>query len=419
MENEVEEIKLILLGESGVGKTAIIKRYLYDEFSSIRTPSDSMHYVEKDLKIKKRKIKLNVWDTIGQEKYRSLSKLFLNGTHIVILVYSIDDHKSFEELNYWNELYREQLGNDILLGVVGNKIDLYENQAVTENEGKEFAEKNKGIFAQLSAKESKVNIDEYITKVVTEYLDKKYNKINVKDFEVVEERQKGIVLDNKQLEDMGTNQDGCCGGKEKSRKKKYENILKNNKGCIDIIFLGEKGVGKTSLIKRLDDKEFDKDEKHTNDIDIYSIEYKNVSSSMKLTLNINDINNDDKKTEKTENTIKKCQIYFLVYDLNNPKSFEEVEFYAQVIKNFKKKEKQKNYVISVIGNKKDLQNKGNNEGNNKNINSVEDNNSENLINKGRKLANDNNGIFYTTSAKEIKDIKHAIGLAVENYINKA
>ena len=418
MENEEEEVKLILLGESGVGKTAIIRRYLYDEFNTLRIPSDSMHYIEKDLIINKRKIKLNVWDTIGQEKYRSLSKLFLNGTHIVILVYSIDDHKSFEELNYWNNLYREQLGDDIILGVVGNKIDLYMNQNVTEEEGKQYAEKYDGIFAQLSAKESKANIDDYMTKVVTEYLYKKYNKINVNDFEVVEERQKGIVLDNKQLEDMGTYQEGCCGGKEKTRKKKYEDILKNNGGCIDMIFLGEKGVGKTSLIKRLDDKEFNENEKPTIDLDIYNIEYTNLSTTMKLTLNINDINNDEKKSEKTEKTIKKCQIYILVYDLNNPKSFEEIDFYVEVIKNFKKKEKQKNYVIAIIVNKKDLQSNENNQEKNSNINSAEDNNSENLINKGRKLANDNHGIFYTTSAKEIKDIKHVIGLAVENYINK-
>ena len=99
---EEEEVKLILLGESGVGKTAIIKRYLYDEFSSIRTPSDSMHYVEKDLTINKRKIKLNVWDTIGQEKYRSFTNLFFKNANIVILVYDITNKKSFEEIkNYW------------------------------------------------------------------------------------------------------------------------------------------------------------------------------------------------------------------------------------------------------------------------------------------------------------------------------
>ena len=223
MGDDYEEVKMILLGESGVGKTAIIKRYLYDQFNKEKSPSESMHYMEKDLVINKKKIKLNVWDTIGQEKYRSLSKLFLNETQIVILVYSIDDSKSFKELDYWSDLYKEQLGDEILLGIVGNKIDLFTNQEVSENQGKEYAEQHNGIFAQLSAKENRVGIEEYILKLVTEYLKKKNNKINIKDFEIIElNRKKGIILTNKQITDLGYNEDGCCGGKAKARKKKYE-----------------------------------------------------------------------------------------------------------------------------------------------------------------------------------------------------
>ena len=173
--DNIEEIKLILLGESGVGKTSIIKRYLYDQFSLERTPSTSMNYVEKDLIIDKKTIRLNIWDTIGQEKYRSLSKLFLNETHIVILVYSIDDLKSFQELKYWEKLYKDQLGDKVVLGVVGNKYDLYLSQEVTEEQGKEYAKENNGLFSQLSAKENKVGIDEYILKLVNQYLISKFN----------------------------------------------------------------------------------------------------------------------------------------------------------------------------------------------------------------------------------------------------
>ena len=161
-----------------------------------------------------------------------MSKLFLNETQIVILVYSIDDAKSFQELNYWNDLYKEQLGDEILLGVVGNKYDLYLNQEVSEDEGKEYAAQNNGIFSQLSAKENKIGIDEYILKLVTEYLNRKINRINLKDFEIIDaNKKKGIILTNKQIQDLGFNDEGCCGGKAKARKKKYENILKYNKGC--------------------------------------------------------------------------------------------------------------------------------------------------------------------------------------------
>ena len=92
-----EEIKMILLGESGVGKTSIIERYLYDKLNVDYFPSTTMNYAEKDIEINKKIIRLNIWDTIGQEKYRAISNLFLNETKIVILVYSIDDSNSFKE----------------------------------------------------------------------------------------------------------------------------------------------------------------------------------------------------------------------------------------------------------------------------------------------------------------------------------
>ena len=408
MEDDYEEVKMILLGESGVGKTAIIKRYLYDQFNKEKSPTESMHYMEKDLVINKKKIKLNVWDTIGQEKYRSLSKLFLNETQIVILVYSIDDSKSFKELDYWSDLYKEQLGDEILLGIVGNKIDLFTNQEVSENQGKEYAEQHNGIFAQLSAKENRVGIEEYILKLVTEYLKKKNNKINIKDFEIIElNRKKGIILTNKQITDLGYNEDGCCGGKAKARKKKYENILKNNKGCIDSIFLGANGVGKTSLIKRIDGKDFDENEAHTEELNKYETEYTNAN--MQITLNIYDINNDEKEKIIIQETIKKCQIYFLVYEIDNLISLKHIQFWIKVIQNFKKNEKQKDYTLAIIGNKKDLKNTEEN--------LINANNNDVVYNKAKNLANEVNGIFYITTAKEDKDIKDIIGIAIENYIN--
>ena len=408
MGDDYEEVKMILLGESGVGKTAIIKRYLYDQFNKEKSPSESMHYMEKDLVINKKKIKLNVWDTIGQEKYRSLSKLFLNETQIVILVYSIDDSKSFKELDYWSDLYKEQLGDEILLGIVGNKIDLYMNQEVSENQGKEYAEQHNGTFAQLSAKENRVGIEEYILKLVTEYLKKKNNKINIKDFEIIEHnRKKGIILTNKQITDLGYNEDGCCGGKAKARKKKYENILKNNKGCIDSIFLGSNRVGKTSLIKRIDGKDFDENEAHTEELNKYETEYTNAN--MQITLNIYDINNDEKEKIIIQETIKKCQIYFLVYEIDNLISLKHIQFWIKVIQNFKKNEKQKDYTLAIIGNKKDLKNTEEN--------LINANNNDVVYNKAKNLANEVNGIFYITTAKEDKDIKDIIGIAIENYIN--
>ena len=165
-ESDVLEIKMILLGETAVGKTSIISRYVEDNFSDNVMSSTSMTYVQKKLVINKQKIQLNIWDTIGQEKFRSLSKLFFKDTKIVVLVYSITSLASFEGLDYWMNLYKETIGDEAILGVIGNKSDLFLEQEVDENKAIEFAEKNGGFFELISAKENKIGLDNYITKLV-------------------------------------------------------------------------------------------------------------------------------------------------------------------------------------------------------------------------------------------------------------
>ena len=214
--SKIPEIKMILLGESGVGKTSIIKRYLEDQFDKNETSTLSMSYVGKTVNIDNKEVRLNIWDTIGQEKYRSISKLFLNETKIVILVYSIDNGDSFKELNYWYDLYKELLGEETILGVAGNKMDLYLNQEVEEEKAKEFAESRGAIFSLVSAKDNKESIDNYITKLVKAYL----NKDNPKK-EDNNNNEKGniIKLDEKNVGGNTQSENGCCSGKKKNKKK--------------------------------------------------------------------------------------------------------------------------------------------------------------------------------------------------------
>ena len=139
-------IKLILLGESAVGKTSIINRYVEDSFSNDIISSSSMTYSRKRLTINKQNIILNIWDTVGQEKFKSLSKLFFNDTKIVVLVYSITEKDTFIKLDYWLKTFQETIGDDVVLGVAGNKSDLFFQQTVSEEEGAKYAEKIGAIF---------------------------------------------------------------------------------------------------------------------------------------------------------------------------------------------------------------------------------------------------------------------------------
>ena len=407
MEDKVdEEIKIVFLGESGVGKTSIIKRYIYDKFNEEYFPSISMNYVEKQIVIDKKTIKLYIWDTIGQEKYRALSKLFLNDTEIVILVYSIDDSNSFKELEYWKNLAKEQIDQNVFLGVVGNKSDLYLYQQISELDGKKYAEENKAIFSQLSAKENRLGINNYINKLVSEYLKNKSLKNNNN-----RSKKKGIVLSAEKIKDLGYDKRGCCGGKAKARRKRYEDIFRQNNGEIESIFLGGEGVGKTSLIKRIEGKDLNENESHTTkELTKYQTQYSN--SSVEITLNIYDISKDKIKSNLIKQTLQKCHIYFLVYDINDMRSINEIKFWIEFIKILKGENSKNPYVIAMIGNKKDLlENEEILNINNEEINNFK---KENLINEK------NNTIFFSTSAKsndnEIKDI---IGIAIEKFFNSS
>ena len=389
-----EEIKLILLGESGVGKTSIIKRFLCEKFDENEESSITMNYVSKDFELQNKKIKLNIWDTIGQEKYRSLSNLFLSDAKIVVLVYSIIAKKSFESLDYWYDLYTKNLGNDIILGVAGNKIDLYFDEEVSEEAGKEYAKNHNALFSMLSAKENKETIDSFIYDLVKQYLSKNNNNNND------DNKNNNIRIRAEQYENNNVN-DGCCSGKQKVRQKRYNSIVKKYKGNLNAIILGADGCGKTSLLKRIQKMDFDENEKHTTEI--YNDEVKYKSQSIEFNITIYDINNEQKKTDNVINAITDSKIYYLVFDVNKKETFDHINYWIEVIKRCKASKKDKNkYLIAIIGNKTDL-NKSND------IN--------NIMEEAKNFAKENQGIFLMTSALNNEGIDSVILESVENYLS--
>ena len=197
--DEIPEIKVILLGETAVGKTSIIKRYNEDEFDMDLPSSMTMSYVDKTIEINEKKYKLIIWDTIGQEAYRSISKLFLNDSKIVILVYSIENLQSFKNLDFWYNLYLEELGKEVTLGIAGNKADLYAKQQVSYEEAKKFADERGAIFAEISAKDNKESINSLMTDLVMKYLKQ--------DKKEKDDEKKGIKLNKK---DNKTDKKRCC-----------------------------------------------------------------------------------------------------------------------------------------------------------------------------------------------------------------
>ena len=150
-----EKIKVILVGESHVGKTSIITQYIQNNFSDeyIATFAQDKSIKEEVLK-DGTQIKLEIWDTIGQEGYNLANKIFMKNSKIALLIYDITDRKSFDNLNKFYDLICEVNGrNNVVIGVVGNKNDLYEKRVVEEEEAKKYAKDIDSTYFETSAKD--------------------------------------------------------------------------------------------------------------------------------------------------------------------------------------------------------------------------------------------------------------------------
>ena len=387
-EDNVLEIKMILLGDSAVGKTSIINRYVDDNFSGNLMSSTAMTFTQKILTINKQNIQLNIWDTVGQEKFRSLSKLFFKDTKIVVLVYSIIDKKTFVSLDYWLNLFKETIGEDVVLGVAANKSDLFLEQEVDEQTGAEFAQKHEAIFEMISAKENKLGLDNYINKLVSEYLKRNSNLTRHKN------SLKLLQLNGGESELKA----GCCaGGKNKRVIRKYSGIVRDNKGILNIMFLGEYSSGKTSIINRINNLEFNIKEKHTEELLKSSYNYN--KGKIKLNIIINDVDNDKKKYSQFIDTIKNSCIFFLVYDVTDNQSLENISYWIEVINSIK--ENNKKDLFYILANK---------------IDKNKDNQNSKLIEQGKHIAQENNALFKAISAKDNEGIDGIIDSSVEYYL---
>ena len=224
--SEPESIKVVLLGESGVGKTSIISQFVTHKFDPHRETSLSAQFTSKTLDFADlgQSIKFDIWDTVGQEKYRSLAKIFYKDAKVIIFVYDITTNLSFEGLkNYWYDETKANWDGNPILAVVANKIDLYTEQKVSNNDGKEFAEQIGAIFQTTSAlSDSGIstlfeNIGKtYLVpgfdyksgdkKAQEDFMKKKQEELGNKKEK--QKREKGMKLT--QINEDGKKKKGCC-----------------------------------------------------------------------------------------------------------------------------------------------------------------------------------------------------------------
>ena len=166
-------IKIILLGESGVGKTNLINVTAGEEFEQNSMSSSSGSYKEGTyISSTKKKYIYHLWDTAGQEAYRSLNKIFIKNAKVVFFVYAIDNENSFKELQYWIDLAKEEIKDDFVMGIVANKIDLYEDQQVKEEVAMEFAKKLNIKYRATSALTEPLGFKGFLEELLVDYIKK-------------------------------------------------------------------------------------------------------------------------------------------------------------------------------------------------------------------------------------------------------
>ena len=171
--------KVLLLGDSTVGKTCFLMKYTDKTFQDIHMATIGLDYRLRSMKLKSGKsIKLQIWDTAGQDRFRAITKNYYKGSHGIILIYDITNTQSFENVKTWVNQIREEASSNVIIYIAGNKVDMEDERKVDRDDGEKLAEELGFPFVETSAKNG-ININETFEDLV-ERIDKVYGNIQQK-----------------------------------------------------------------------------------------------------------------------------------------------------------------------------------------------------------------------------------------------
>ncbi|CAL9154841.1 unnamed protein product [Musa hybrid cultivar] len=201
--------KVVLIGDSGVGKSNLLSRFTRDEFSLESKSTIGVEFATRSIRVEDKVIKAQIWDTAGQERYRAITSAYYRGAVGALVVYDITRHVTFENIERWLKELRDHTDSNIVIMLVGNKADLRHLRAVNTEDAKEFSEKENAFFMETSALES-MNVENAFTEVLTQI----YRVVSRKSLEAGDDP---ADLPKGQTINVGTKDDvsavkkaGCC-----------------------------------------------------------------------------------------------------------------------------------------------------------------------------------------------------------------
>ncbi|KAI4304422.1 hypothetical protein MLD38_039936 [Melastoma candidum] len=202
--------KIVLIGDSGVGKSNLLSRFTRNEFSLESKATIGVEFATRSLNVDGKVIKAQIWDTAGQERYRAITSAYYRGAVGALLVYDVTRNSTFENVERWLRELRDHTDPNIVVMLVGNKADLRHLLAVSTEDGKSFAERESLCFMETSALEA-TNVDNAFAEVLTQI----YHIVSKKALEASENANssafpsKGEKIDvSKDVSDI--KRGGCC-----------------------------------------------------------------------------------------------------------------------------------------------------------------------------------------------------------------
>ena len=207
-------LKYIIIGDSSVGKSNLLLRYSYGKFNPEYQLTMGVEFSAKNVEIRNKIYRIQIWDTAGQENFRSITRAYYKNSACALVVYDISSRESFNNVDDWIDDCKNQSSETIFMVLVGNKSDLSDKRQVSVEEGKELAEKYGILFYETSAKDG-INVEEIFINSASEIarrIDENYYDLEKEDCGI----KKGVNREghaqkiNNNISIQNKNKLGCC-----------------------------------------------------------------------------------------------------------------------------------------------------------------------------------------------------------------
>ncbi|KAG6480189.1 ras-related protein RABA1f-like [Zingiber officinale] len=159
--------KVVVIGDSGVGKTNLLSRFSRNEFSTESKSTIGVEFATRTISVDDKLVKAQIWDTAGQERYRAITSAYYRGAAGALIVYDVTRHITFENVERWLKELKNHTDQNVVIMLVGNKADLRHIRSVPLEDAQAFAQREKAFFVETSALES-MNVENAFTEVLTQ-----------------------------------------------------------------------------------------------------------------------------------------------------------------------------------------------------------------------------------------------------------